>query len=113
MTPVVAISKPPIVAATTAIGTIIFDSGSCSPSFFLGLELGLGIFAVDGLFSVGDGCVDDSPWGSSGLGSNGFLGTSVVGFVSEKAVDSVSDMVVGCTPMDSEKNNMRHYTNCI
>ena len=65
---------------------------------------------MDGWLSVGDGCVDDSPWGSSGLGNDGLL---VVRSVSEKAVDSVSDGVVGCTPVDSEKNNMRHYTNCI
>ena len=58
MTPVVAISKPPIVAATTNI--IIFGSDSCSPSFLGGSE-----------------------------------------------VDSVSGKVVGCTPVDSEKN-MQH-----
>ena len=56
MTPVVAISKPAIVAATIDMGIIIFDSDSCSPSCFLRSELGLGISAV--VASVSEKAVD-------------------------------------------------------
>ena len=78
MTPVVAISKPPIVGATTDIGIII---DSCCPSWVVIISgLVSGISAVDVLVCVGGG-----------------FGDVIVFSVSEKAVDTVSSEVVGCT----------------
>ena len=108
MTPVVAISKPAIVAATTDMGIIIFDSDSCSPSWVSGSVIisGLvpGISVVDMLVCVGGGCVVDCvgdgcvvDW----VGDDSFRGGVVGNLVGGSFVDGG---VVGCNSVDSENN---------